>query len=293
MAEQQKRGWVWGDQERLPEKLDGVERKADRVRIQMKRFAEAVPDFAAAAGEVGQAFIESAKPLVALWKARKNKYRPLSPEEATLALENVHRAEEAWDRFMRRKDVQSAVGEVNRGVRAQQRHFRSSVADARNEALARLELPEFRTQFREHVAKTLEQALLAADTAIALGFGGREHRELLRRLLLVSFVRNTYDDCEELAETLDAFIRRTPAGSMTDVALEAALNLFRHEISGFDPRRPKLGGPYDGIFACIHAAMESLMQSARKWADEGKTPEQIEAGYFTILRHDFSLIARP
>lgn len=293
MAERQKRGWVWSAQERFPEKLDVLERKATRVSTQMKRFAEALPDFADAAGEVAQAFIESTKPLVSLWKARKNKFRPLSPEEANLALENAHRAEEAWKAFNGREDVQRAIRENNRGVRAQQRDFRSSLADARSEALARLEMPEFQTQFHEHVAKALEQALLAADTAIALGFGGREHREMLRRLLLVRFVRNTYYDCEELAETLDAFIRRTPSGSMTDVALEAALNFFRHEISDFDPRRPKLGGPYDGIFACIHAAMESLMQSARKWADEGKTPEQIEAGYFTILRHDFSLIARP
>ena len=291
MAQQEKRGWLWSDTDKLPEKLDELERKAKNVEIQLKRFADALPDLGPEATQVGRAFTEAAKPLITLWKGRKNKFLPLSPEDATLALARARSAEDAWQKFVAREDVQDAVRGINRNVRAKERGTRNVLADARHQALARLDTPEFRGQLREQLERALEHALLMATTV--RGFGDQQHRAMVRRLGIVHFVRISCEESDERAARVDAFIRQTPSPSTVEVATEAALNLLRDEISTLDPRRPQFGAPQSRVMTYMQAAVEGLLHSMLEWVREGKTPEQIGKGYFTVLGHDFTLDARP
>ena len=290
VAEQEKRGWVWGEGDKFPEKLDQFERKAKNVETQIKRFADALPDLAAEATKVGRSFTETARPLIALWKGRKNKFLPLSPENAVLVVEDARAAEEEWKKFLAREDVQQAISGINRGVRAKERETRSVLADVRQQMLARFESPEYRLQLRGQVERALDQGLGVAMAA--LGFGAPEQRPLVRRLGVVHFIRITYEESDDRADKLAAFLRRTPPPSPAEVATEAALNLLRDDVASFDPRR-RFGVPGSIVSTYLQAAIEGLTNSMRAWAKEGKTPDQIAAGYFTVLGHDFTLDARP
>ena len=291
MAEQRPRGWLWTEKEQLPQGLADLKRRSETVGIQLARFASALPDLVAEARPVGKAFQESAKPLVALWQARKNKSLPLSPQEATAAVETARLAEQAWLMFLKRDDVRKAIQGVNREIRGQKKQLTQVVASARGQAQAKMEAVGFREQLQESVARGLEIAITA--TAMMWEPSADANGTLLRRLAMIHFVHLSFHESRARANRLTAFLHRTRAPSIHEVVAEAAMNVVQDELASIGRRQAIFGSPGKLVEIYIGSAAETLLNSVRSWRAEGIGPDQIGRGYFEILGFDYSLESHP
>lgn len=292
MAERHKRGWIWSEGDVAPPGVANVERRSTSISTQVDRFAQSLPDLADEARVISERFKSACQPLVALWHARKNKFRPISPDEAKAKMEELHRAEQEWSAFVARADVQAAIHRVNRDINSRRQEHRRQVEHQRDVVFRALDDPELKAAIARSVHDLLDKA---ADLAVAMsdGFFTDLHRVIARRFIAVEFVRLSCAGSGRRRPMLLETLGREPSPGMRELVNVAALNMVRDGAASLVCGEPLwLGPPNKAMELIIGAAFEGLVRAAKKWKADGIAPTDIAPSHFTVQNADCSLESR-
>jgi hypothetical protein len=164
--------------------------------------------------------------------------------------------------------------------------------------LARVNTDEFQKSVRGTVAMIMEHLKDMAAMARSLkSYGNEDDLPVLQRLLLVHFVRATYDFDPPVKETIARFLSTNPSATTEDllvcvvrsVTIETTKRHLQHPRSFM----PGFNDPKSHIVTYLGQVFEGVVDSIGKWQKQGINPTGISKGYFTVQGVDFSLSAKP
>lgn len=134
MATQAEKGWMWTLEEKRWIKTwkRQVQSKSKWLTEQVNRFQNELPAFADEAAKSAQSYLRTAKALLTLAEgANRRTYLPVSPDEAKQLLYGSEDHLLAWSAFSRRPDLQAAIRDANRKIRAQKRALQKQRREGR------------------------------------------------------------------------------------------------------------------------------------------------------------------
>jgi hypothetical protein len=285
MATHEKRGWVWTPEEREWVKTwqRKLQNRYDKMLGQLRLYERQLPQFADDAKEAARPFLEACKPLLALDPRKAGrKYQDISPEGAKEGLERVNAAVEQWNQFARRHDVAGAANELSATHRARQRQ-------AEQELARHLASPEFSRQIDEWVRQVTRHANMWVD-GMHSGYD-QEELAVLRRLVLVHFIRFTCDGSERRGREAADFANAEPSPSTADLLHKALEELVRDQAA----EHVKKGSfsPSYVVQALLAGACTGLDRSVKEWKEKGIGPRDLPRDYFTVRGVDYSVAANP
>jgi hypothetical protein len=270
-----------------------LRRDVNRLTEQVSRCKQALPQFAQQAEDVARPALESGWQLLRLsWK---NKFNPLSPEEAETQLSLVKEKFAVWTDFTRRSDISQAIAEVNKKVVAIKRARQEELRKAEQIFLARIETLEFQKSVEAMAAAALDQFKEMAEMARELEkYGTEEDLPVLQRLLLVQFVRSTYDFDSQIREAVSRFLSANPSPSPEDLLKCAIRSVIVETTKSFLKKGPRtlmpgVNDPKSLIATYQGLAFESLLNGMKEWKKDGVTPAALHSGFFTVQGIDFSM----
>ena len=191
MATKTTRGWEWTPRERESIKVwqGQVRTNSARMGEQVRRFKDAVPQFAGEAATLADPVLQLADQLLTLDGRRHGrKYQQLSPEEANQKLGLIAASQELWRAFTTRDEVVAAIREANRGINQRRREFVKMLDEAKRKLLQQLDSDAYREQLEKEVDVLLDCAKVSA--ALARRESGPSADDL-RRYLLVQVINST------------------------------------------------------------------------------------------------------
>jgi len=269
-----------------------LRRDVNRLTEQVSRFKQVLPQFAQQAEDVAQPALKSGWQLLRLsWK---NKFNPISPEEADAQLSLVKEKFEAWTDFTRRTDISQAIAGVNKKAVAIKRARQAKFKEVEQIFLAHVETQKFQKSVEAKANAMLihfnEMAKLARKLE---NYGGEEDMPTLQRLLLIQFVRSTYDFDPEVREAIARFISANPSSSPEDL-LKCAIHSVIVETTKSLLKSPRtvvagVNDPESLIATYLGLAFESLLKSMKEWKNAGVTPATLSIAFFTVQGIDFSV----
>ena len=269
-----------------------LRREVNKLTEQVSRFKQELPHFAQQAEDVSQPALESGWQLLRLsWK---NKFNPLSPEEADAQLTLVRDKFAAWANFTRRSDISQAITGANKKVIAIKRARQDELRKAEQTFLARVETREFQNSVETMADAMLIQFNEMADMARKLeNYGTEEDLPALQRLLLIQFVRSTYDFDHQVRAAITRFISANPSPSPENLLKCAIHNVIVETTKSLlkSPRTvmPGVNDPKSLMATYQGLAFESLLKGMMEWKKSGMTPASLDKGFFTVQGIDFSM----
>ena len=286
---QEKKDWLKTWQPKL-------RRDVNKLTEQVARFKQALPQFAEQAERAAQAALESGWELLGLsWK---NKFNPLSPEEADARLSAVKKEFAAWADFTGRSDISKAIAGVNRKVVGIKQARQQELRKAEQIFLAHVETIEFQKSVASMAAAMLGQFEEMAEMARRLGdYGTEEESPILQRLLLLQFVRSTHDFDPKVREAVARFLSANPSPNPEEL-LQCAIRSVMVETTKELLKRPRplipgLNEPKSLIAIYQGQAFESLLNGMKEWKKDGVILAALDSGFFKVQGVDFSLGAKP
>jgi len=295
MANQEKRGWVWDDGEKawISSWKQEVRGMCTRINNQLVRFQDYLPAYYDEARKVADPYLNLADDLLYLdGRASGRKYQPMSPEEAKVSVNRLPSLFQEWTKFMNRQDITKAIQEKNKKIQKTNRDIKKKEREAKAEVFETLESEEYQKKLKAMI----ESVINKAGQVIPLSKGilnpvklDKSDKKILQRLLLVHFVRFTYEFHPERQGQLKNFLEEHPEGTLKDIMRQAVYLVIKSHIKN----PSSLSSPQEHIESLFASAFESLSLSMSEWKDKNQSIKRIGPGYFTILGEDFSLKAKP
>ncbi len=287
MAKKEKHGWIWDEQEKelilsLKSKL---RTRCLQLNTQLSRFEESLPAYSEEANNTAKPYLNLADELLSLdGRTAGRKYQQMSPEDVRGALKRLEILYQAWVLFTNRADIQEAIRERNRDMRKEARGFKSA-------ALKKIESEEYKNQL-EMITDAL---IVQAGQVVPLSGGflspsklDKKDKEILQRLLLVHFVRFSYEFHADRKEQMRKFLEAHPEGTLKDVITHAVYIVIKSHILKSSP----MISPQKHIQSLFLNSFEGLTRSFAEWRDKKQSLKKLDKDYFTILGADFSLTAK-
>jgi hypothetical protein len=167
--------------------------------------------------EFSTPFLEAGWRLLRLsWK---NKFNPLSPDEAEVEFSQIRHKFAIWTNFTNRADVSESIDGVNRLAQAKSQEQRKAARQAEQAFLAYIESDEFARTIQKTAATVTERLNEMAVFARDLGeYGNEDDLPVLRRLLLVvHFMRATYDFDPAVEQAVARFLTTHSSASSEEL----------------------------------------------------------------------------
>jgi len=289
---------TWSDEKKewLKTWQPKLRRDANKLTEQVSRFKTSLPQFAEDAERASQPFLESCRLLLQLsWK---NKFNPLSSEEAEAEFSKMHEKFLVWVDFMKRPEVSEAISHVNREGRTARRIQHRSLQQAEQAVLAQVEGDEFTCALQKKVASVIEQFHEMAGMVRGLKDYAREEEvPILQRLMLIHFIRFTYDFVPSIKDGIARFLADNASATVEEllgfaihsVIVEATMRRLR------DPQSfmPGVNDPDSLIVGYVGQVFDGTLRAIDGWSERGIAASDIDKSYFTVLGVDFSLSAKP
>jgi hypothetical protein len=217
MSEKKER-FTWSAQEKdwLKTWQPKLRRDLRKLGEQVKRFEQAIPTLAVEAKEAADPFLTHGWKLLELsWK---NKYNQLSREEAESEYKKINEKFDVWAAFVGRKDVSSAVREVNRTVQVNKRDYQKALRDAEDQIRAYACEPAFDKLIQKDVEAVEDGVRMMAQLTMTLKKVGTDQEiPILERLILLAFVRTTYDFNRQKSDAMREILTANPPATTRDL----------------------------------------------------------------------------
>jgi hypothetical protein len=302
MATQETRGWIWTQQEKdsVTTWKTEVRKHQNRIAEQTKRFRESVPEYASEAAAVSKPFLDLAQELVTFTEGvQRRKYQPFSPETVNEMLNEMRLRLEEWLAFMHGPDVRNAIADANKRIGAQRRAVQKQQRNARKEREELLHSEQFTGILDGHVSYLVKAAADMAALARAMHhsgpFGEEEDVPILERLLLIHFVRSTYESRPANRAALAAFISSTPKPTMEAVLKRAVYLLVEDLLLNPSELHTLLHTVWvlEKVTLYFTVTFQTFWGTIVVWQKEMLTPKSLDHNLFTILGNDYSLESQP
>lgn len=290
--------FIWNEEKKnwLKTWQPKLRRDVNKLTEQVSRFKKALPHFAQEAENAAQPFLESGSLLLRLsWK---NKFNPLSPEEAEVEFNKIREKFALWTAFTNRTEVSQTIAEINRKVQTAKREQQTAWKEAERLFLTHINTEEFEKSIQSQAATVTEQLKQMAILAISLAsYGHKEDLPVLQRLLLLHFVRSIYDFDPPVKEAVAHFLSENPSAKAADLLMCVIRSVIVERTKSHLQRSrsfiPGFNDPISHIAACRRQVLEDGLKLFKKWKEQGTTPTGINKGHFMVQGYDFSLTAKP
>lgn len=284
MSAQEKRGWVWTNEEKMWAK--GYSRflrnRYNFLDTQLARYHKYLPKYKAEVSEILQPFFQVAKALLRVdSRSKGHKYQKISAEDAKIFLEKAVNQMKLFSEFTRRSDVSLALAQVNRKLKEKVGELEQALDKKKEDLLIQLDSGAYDDEIKttcEFIKITLSSLEMTRGTEFT-----EKEKFLYQTMLMIYFVKTLFYFNETLSGYASELISNKPDISIDEVVHSVIIKDLRcHLLSKFSSLGPLLN------FGIFLLPMNTTRIYMEKWIDSGKSIKDITPEALTLQGRDFS-----